>query len=91
MIEATARAIDAHYAFDYTLTSNDLKRGAIKVDPYFVAKQWQLGHKDDFCVLFHLLKNIARFGDKNSREREIIGLYKSVLRLAALEGVELTP
>lgn len=89
MTNPTPRTIDAHYAFDYTLTGEDLARGTVKVDPYFVAKRWRLGSKDDSGVLFHMLKTIARFGDKNSREREIIALHKSLKRLAALEGVEL--
>lgn len=90
-VQPAPRAIDAHYNFDYTLTDDDRQAGTIKVDPYFVARQWRIGSKDDSGVLFHLLKNIARFGDKNSREREIVALYKSIKRLAALEGVELEP
>lgn len=89
MADPDVSKIDAHYAFEYVLTEEDRQRGTIKVDPYFVAKQWQLGRKDDSGVLFHLLKNIARFSDKNSRLREIVGLFKSVKRLAALEGVTL--
>jgi hypothetical protein len=85
----TSRAIDAHYDADYVLTDADRERGAVKIDPYFVALQWRTGTRDPSGVLFHLLKTIARFGEKNSREREIRALYKSLLRLAALEGVEL--
>lgn len=81
---------DAHYAsFSYTLTEDDKKTGSIKIDPYFVAKQWGLGKRDDSGILFHNLKTIARFGDKNSREREIVALYKQVKRLAEIEGVRL--
>lgn len=81
---------DAHYAsFSYTLTEDDKKAGSIKIDPYFVAKQWGLGMRDDSGILFHNLKTIARFGDKNSREREIVALYKQVKRLAEIEGVVL--
>lgn len=81
---------DAHYSsFVYTLTEEDKKAGSLKVDPYFVAMQWQLGKKDDTGVLFHNLKNIARFGEKNSKEREIVALYKQIKRLAQLEGVTL--
>lgn len=91
MTDPTDRTIDAHYCFEHALTDDDRERGTIKVDPYFVARQWRLGSKDDSGVLFHMLKNIARFGDKNSRQREIVGLHKSIQRLAALEGVELEP
>jgi hypothetical protein len=91
MTNPTNRAIDAHYDFDYVLSDLDRERGTLKVDPYFVARQWRTGSKDDSGVLFHMLKTIARFGDKNSREREIVALYKSLMRLAALEGVRLEP
>lgn len=83
------RVLDAHYSFNYTLTDTDREKGVIKVDPYFVAKQWRLGSKDDTGVLFHCLKNISRYSDKNSKEREIKALYLQVKRLAELEGVSL--
>lgn len=80
-------AIDAHYNFDFKFKLTDDVEMKLKVDPYFVAKQWRLGLKDDSGVLFHILKTIARFGDKNSKEREITAMYKSIKRLAELEGV----
>lgn len=80
---------DQHYSFQYTLTAQDKEVGTIKVDPYFVSKQWKLGKKDDTGAIFHILKTIARFGDKNSNEREIKALYAQVVRLAELEGVAL--
>lgn len=80
---------DKHYSFEYALTKQDKNGGTIKVDPYFVSKQWQLGKKDDTGTIFHILKTIARFGDKNSKEREIKALYAQVKRLAELEGVDL--
>lgn len=84
------KPIDAHYtSFVYTLTEDDKQAGMIKVDPYFVSNQWQLGAKDNTGILFHCLKNIARFSDKNTKEREIIALFKQVKRLAELEKVNL--
>ena len=80
---------DSHYSFQYLLTAQDKQHGAIRVDPYFVSKQWKLGKKDDTGAIFHILKTIARFGDKNSKEREIKALYAQVVRLAELEGVTL--
>ena len=80
---------DKHYSFDYFVTVRDSEVGSIRVDPYFVSKQWQLGKKDDTGTIFHILKTIARFGDKNSKEREIKALYAQVKRLAELEGVDL--
>ena len=80
---------DKHYSFEYFVTAKDSETGTIRVDPYFVSKQWQLGKKDDTGTIFHILKTIARFGDKNSKEREIKALYAQVKRLAELEGVDL--
>lgn len=88
--QPSQKAIDSHYStFVYTLTSADKKEGTLKVDPYFVAKQWGLGKKDDTGVLFHCLKNISRYSDKNTKEREIKALYLQVKRLAELENVNL--
>jgi hypothetical protein len=88
-IDRRSGGIDSHYNFSYRLTQWDVDMGSIKLDPYFVSQQWNLGSKDSTGVIFHLLKTIARFGDKNGKEREINALHKSVLRLAQLEGVEL--
>lgn len=80
---------DKHYDFNYTLTDKDIEAGSIKLDPYFVAKQWKTGSKDDSGALFHVLKTVARFGDKNPVEREVKALYAQVKRLAELNGVPL--
>lgn len=76
---------DKHYNFIVDVSKQD----TIKIDPYFISKVWKLGSKDESGVLFHLLKTIARFGDKNPVEREIKALYKQVKRLAELENVNL--
>lgn len=80
---------DKHYDAFYHLTPKDIERGFVKVDPYFVAKQWKIGSKDDSGALWHCFKAIARFGEKNTREREIKALYAQVKRLAELEDIEL--
>ena len=80
---------DKHYDAFYHLTPKDIENGFVKVDPYFVARIWQLGKKDDSGVLFHNLKNISRYGEKNSKEREIRALYAQIKRLAELEEIEL--
>lgn len=86
----TQKPIDAHYtSFVYTLTEEDKQAGIVKVDPYFVSNQWQLGAKDVSGCIWHIFKTCARFGDKNSKEREILAIYKTVKRLAELEGVSL--
>lgn len=80
-----------HYRAEYQLTPEDIKKGTIKIDPYFVAKQWRCGVKDPSGALFHQLKTIARFGEKNSRERETRALYNQIKRFAELEGIDLEP
>lgn len=83
------KSIDKHYNFNYDLSAEDRKKSSIKVDPYFVANVWKLGEKDNTGVLFHCLKTIARFSEKNSKEREIKALYKQIKRLAELENIDL--
>lgn len=80
---------DKHYDNNYTLTQKDIERGFVKIDPYRVSKQWRLGSKDESGVLFHILKTVARFGEKNSREREVKALYAQIKCLAEIEGVNL--
>lgn len=82
---------NAHYNARYNLTEKDIERGFIKVDPYFVSKQWAIGMKDPSGALFHQLKTLARFGEKNARERELRALYGQIVRFAELEGIELEP
>lgn len=88
-LTSTQEWTDKHYSFSYHLTELDFERGYIKIDPYFVAKQWKIGSKDDSGALWHCFKTIARFGEKNNREREIKALYAQIKRLAELEGVSL--
>ena len=80
---------DKHYDNNYTLTQKDIERGFVKIDPYFVSKMWKIGRKDDSGALWHCFKTIARFGEKNSREREVKALYAQIKRLAEIEGVDL--
>lgn len=81
--------IDTHYNFNYTLTEQDKASGQIKIDPYFVGSVWKTGSRDDTGALFHTLKTVARFGDKNDKAREIKALYLQAKRLAELNGVDL--
>ena len=78
---------DKHYNFTYKLTEEDVKRGEIKIDPYFVGMVWKTGSRDDSGALAHCLKTIARFGDKNPIEREVNALYAQVKGLARVHGV----
>ena len=79
----------AHYNMYYTLTENDIEAGKIKVDAYWVAKQWKTGSRDDSGALWHSLKTIARFGEKNDKAREIKALYNQAKALARIYDVEL--
>ena len=76
-----------HYDNIYQLTPEDIERGDIKIDPYFVNKLWKLNEKDNTGALFHNLKTIARFTDKNPIEREIKALYNQTKRMAELYDV----
>lgn len=80
---------DKHYDFKYKLTEEDIVRGFIDLDVYFVANVWRIGSKDNSGALWHSLKTIARFGDKNSVEREVKALYEQVKGLARSKGVKL--
>lgn len=93
-VEAPSGAIKSewtasHYDNYYQLTPKDIEAGKIKIDAYFVNKMWKLNQKDDTGGLFHSLKTIARFGEKNSVERELKALYNQTKRMAELYGVEL--
>ena len=80
---------DKHYNFSYTLTEDDIEKGEVKIDPYFVNQQWKLNSKDDTGIIFHQLKTLARWCDKNTEEREIRALFGQVKRLAEIKGVVL--
>ena len=88
-VSAEQEWTDKHYDNNYTLTQKDIERGFVKIDPYFVSKMWKVGGKDDSGALCHCFKTIARFGEKNSREREIKALYAQIKCLAEIEGVNL--
>lgn len=79
----------SHYNNYYILTEEDIEAGQIKVDAYWVAKQWKTGSRDDSGALWHSLKTIARFGDKNSVDREIKALYNQAKALARIYKVDL--
>lgn len=80
---------DKHYDFTYKLSQEEIDKGEVKLDVYKVAKVWRTGSKDDSGALWHSLKTIARFGDKNPVEREIKALYEQVKGLARENGVNL--
>lgn len=79
---------DKHYNAIYKLTEKDIERGWIKIDPYRVSKQWRLGSKDESGALFHVLKTLARMGEKNSVEREVKALLAQIKCFAEIEGID---
>ena len=82
-----------HYQFKHTIliTPEDVKKGYVelRLDPYFVSKAWKLGSKDESGALFHQLKTISRFGEKNSVPREINALFNQAIGMARTYGVTL--
>ena len=76
---------DKHYNFEYELSEEDIKKGKIKIDPYFVDKIW--GIKNG--CLFHILKTLARWGNKNTIERETKASIATLFRYAELENIDL--
>lgn len=78
-----------HYDYNYKLTEQDIKNGYVRMDTYFVSNVWKVGSKDDSGALWHCLKTINRFGEKNSVEREIKALYSQTKALARIYGVDL--
>tara|TARA_R100000544_G_C2227147_1_gene61606 strand:+ start:844 stop:1968 length:1125 start_codon:yes stop_codon:yes gene_type:complete len=81
---------DKHYDFNYTLTEEDIEKGILKIDPYFVNRMWRINSWDDTGAAFHSLKNYARIcNGKNPLERDLKSLYKQVKRLCELHKVEL--
>lgn len=82
-----------HYQFKHAIiiTPEDVKKGYVelRLDPYFVSKAWKLGSKDESGALFHQLKTISRFGDKNPVPREINALFNQAIGMARTYGVTL--
>lgn len=82
-------SLDKHYDFFYDLTPFEGQYLQIKLDPYKVSSVWKLGEKDNTGCIFHILKTIARFGQKNDKEREIRAIHATIKRLAEIEGINL--
>jgi hypothetical protein len=74
---------DKHYDFTYKLTKEDIEKGEIRIDPYFVSMQWRLGEKDPSGCGFHILKTLARLFTKegNSKAREINSIQLTANRM----------
>jgi hypothetical protein len=82
-------SIDSHYDNWYTLTQDEIDLGKVKIDPYLYYGVNSIGDDDKFGCKMHMLKNLSRHKESNSREREIVGLYKTIRRLAELNGIDL--
>jgi hypothetical protein len=81
--------IDAHYSLEYFLQDDEVEKRYIRMDPYRVAKTWRLSQRDSTGGLFHILKTLARNKVGNTMEREIKAIYKTIKRVAEIEGVDL--
>ena len=80
---------DTHYDFDYSLTEEDLVKGSVRVDAYFVNRMWGINKWDDTGAAFHMLKTLTRASQgKNSIKRELTAIVKQANILAKLHGVE---
>lgn len=81
--------IDTHYEKHITLTPEDIERGSVKLDPYRIYSLYNISKRDEHSCLAHLLKNTLRDKVSNSQEREIVGMYKTIKRMAELNGIKL--
>ena len=80
---------DEHYNHFYQLTSDDIERGEVKVDAYFVNRMWKINSWEDTGAGFHILKTLPRIANnKNSLKRELVALKKQVDILCKLHGVD---
>ena len=80
---------DSHYNHNYYFTPEEKEQGFVRLDVYKVAKVWKIGSKDDSGALWHTFKIFPRFGEKNTKEREIKAMYAQIKALAEIQGVEL--
>jgi len=80
---------DKHYDFNYQLTQEDIDKGHIRIDAYFVNRMWKVNSWDDTGAGFHIVKTIPRIANsKNPLERELIALHKQINALCKLHGVD---
>ena len=80
---------DEHYNHFYKLTKEDIERGEVKVDAYFVNRMWKINSWEDTGAGFHILKTFPRIANnKNSLKRELVALKKQVDILCKLHGVD---
>ena len=80
---------DEHYNHFYKLTKDDIERGEVKVDAYFVNRMWKINSWEDTGAGFHILKTLPRIANnKNSLKRELVALKKQVDILCKLHGVD---
>ena len=64
---------------------DSMQLGEFRLDPYQVSLAWRLGEKDNTGGLFHILKNISRFGEKNEKKRELQAIIFTANRMLELE------
>lgn len=80
---------DKHYNFNYQLTQEDIEKGHVRVDAYFVNRMWKINQWDDTGAAFHVLKTLPRIANnKNPLKRELVALKKQVDLLCKMHGVD---
>lgn len=79
---------DRHYDFNYQLSQEDIEKGSVRVDAYFVNRMWKINQWDDTGAAFHVLKTLPRIANnKNPLKRELVALKKQVDLLCKMHGV----
>ena len=80
---------DKHYDFNYQLTQEDIEKGHVRIDAYFVNRMWKINQWDDTGAAFHVLKTLPRIANnKNPLKRELVALKKQVDLLCKMHGVD---
>ena len=78
-----------HYNANIPLSKVDIKNGFVRADAYSIYRANNISKHDKSGILFHTLKTILRFGEKNTIDREISAILNQSLRLARDEGVDI--
>lgn len=80
---------DKHYDFNYQLTKEDIEKGHVRVDAYFVNRMWKINQWDDTGAAFHVLKTLPRIANnKNPLKRELVALKKQFDLLCKMHGAD---
>ncbi len=80
----------SHYDVNYKLTEEDIAKGSVRIDAYFVNRIWKVNSWDDTGAAFHILKTFPRVAkNKNELKRELTAIVNQAKILAKAHGVDL--